>query len=192
MNTIYVHSLLSYIFKFLTELNSSTFFYQALPRLQASITLIQPTVSARTDKTLSAGFSEASVEEELRHFEFPTTRLSVRLTRAKKSRKLKDPRLKHSRSRTLPSADTRATDGPHHGSFKEANDKARTGLRPGKRRGFPWDIYVDDRNKSATTVARTSLPYLSLSMTPEISRLSRLEDVPFVDQTISFVTPLRR
>jgi hypothetical protein len=169
MNTIYVHFLLSYIFNFLTELNSSTFFYQALPRLQASITLIQ-----------------------LRHFEFPTTRLSVRLTRAKKSRKLKDPRLKHSRSRTLPSADTRATDGPHHGSFKEANDKARTGLRPGKRRGFPWDIYVDDRNKSATTVARTSLPYLSLSMTPEISRLSRLEDVPFVDQTISFVTPLRR
>lgn len=131
------------------------------------------------------------MEKQLRHFEFPTTQLSVRLTRAKKSRKLKDPRLKHSRSRILPSTDTRATDGPDHDSFEEANDKAPTGLRPGKRRGFAWDIYVDDRDKSVTTVACASLLYLSLSMTPDILRLSRLEDAPFVSLTKPFPLSLR-
>ncbi|KAJ5978238.1 hypothetical protein N7501_001580 [Penicillium viridicatum] len=71
---------------------------------------------ARTDKILSAGFSEAptSVEEQLRHFEFLATRLSSRLTRANKSREPKYARREYSRSRTLPSTNTRAGHKPDH------------------------------------------------------------------------------
>ncbi|KAJ9490061.1 hypothetical protein VN97_g3209 [Penicillium thymicola] len=100
-------------------------------RLRSTLIYFDTRKRARTDKILSAGFSEAptSVEEQLRHFEFLATRLSLRLTRANKSREPKYARREYSRSRTLPSTNTRAGHKPDH---------TIRFPRRGKRQGADW------------------------------------------------------